>query len=143
MKTAMLVFIQTVQTQHVGHAFSLSDGSARSEDGDHGTPNFDVGRAPKRFHSQLWEIGAQADLAFPVRYDWALVGLLRLGREVGLSNPSNAKAKSVSAFELLKIILHHRGFGGKMPLFIGRLGDGEEDVMLHAHSPFAPYRHGS
>ena len=22
-----------------------------------------------------------------------------------------------------------------MPLFIGRLGDGEEDVMLHAHSP--------
>ena len=78
MKTTMLVFIQTVQTQHVGHAFSLSDGSARSEDGDHGTANFDVARTPKRFQGQLWEIGAQADLAFPVRYDWVLVGLLRL-----------------------------------------------------------------
>ena len=139
----MFVFVKAVQAQDIRHAFGLCDGATRSENRNDGTADLDVAGSPKGLQGKLWQVGAKADLALPVRHDRALVGFLGLGGKMGLSNPANAKAQAVSTRQLLEIISQHRGFGWNMPVFVGRLGDGEEDIMLHAHSPFAPHRHGS
>ena len=139
----MFVFIQAVEAQQVRHAFSLSDGSPRCQNRDDSTPDFDVGGSAEGFQSELWEIGAKPNFTFPVRHDRPLVRFLRFRGEVRLSDPADAEAETVRTLELLEIIPQHGGFARDVPVIVRRLRDGEEDVMLHAHSPFAPYRHGS
>ena len=78
MQASVLVLIEAVQAQQVGHAFGLSNGTARGEDGDDGASDFDVLCSPKRFKCQLWEIRAQADFSFPVGDHRLGVGFLRL-----------------------------------------------------------------
>ena len=52
---------------------------------------------------------------------WTSPSRLRGGLEQSIQRQARR-----SRIRLLKIILHHRGFGGKMSLFIGRLGDGKK-----------------
>ena len=76
MKAPMFVLIKTVKAQEVRHAFGLSDGSSRGENGNDGTPNLNVLRASEGFECKLGEIRAEADLPFPVRYHRLCVGFL-------------------------------------------------------------------
>ena len=59
----MLVRIKTVKAQKVRHAFGLSDGSSRGENGNDGTSDLDVLRASEGFECKLGEIRTEADLA--------------------------------------------------------------------------------
>ena len=55
----------------------------------------------------------------------------------------DAETKSVSKLKLLEVIPKHGGFVGDVTVLVRCLGDGEEDVMLHAQSPLLPQRLGS
>lgn len=72
----MLVRIKTVKAQEVRHAFGLSDGSSRGENGNDGTSDLDVLRASEGFECKLGEIRAKADLPFPVRDHRLCIGFL-------------------------------------------------------------------
>ena len=76
MKASMLVLIKTVKAEQVRHAFGLSDGASRGENGNDGTPDLDVLRPAEGFECKLGEIRAEADLPFPVRDHRLRVGFL-------------------------------------------------------------------
>jgi hypothetical protein len=54
---------------------------------------------------------------------------------MGLSNPANAKPELIRTGQLLEVISQHGRFVGQVPIGVGCLRDGEEDVMLHGHAP--------
>ena len=117
--------------QGVGDALSLGDRSAGGEDGQHGAAKVNARRGAEGFQSQLGEIGAQANLARPMRHHGAAVALLNFGGQVRLSHPRHAKPKFVGQAKLVEVMLEHHGLAGHRSRVVRRVRDGEEDVVVH------------
>ena len=118
--------------QGVGDALSLSDRSAGGEDGQHGAAKVNARRGAEGFQSQLGEIGAQANLARPMRHHGAAVALLDFGGQVRLSDPRHAETEVVRQAELIEVVLEHLGFTRHRSGMVRRMRDGEEDVVVHS-----------
>ena len=86
----MFVFVESVETEHVGDAFGLGDRPSRGENRDDGAADFNAFCSSKRLEGKLRKIGAQPHLALPVGHHGLSVRFLRLRGEVGLRNPARS-----------------------------------------------------
>ena len=120
------------QMKHVGDTFGLSDGATGRQNGHDGGPDVDALGATKRLHGQLREVGAQAHFALPVWHNRERVGFLGLRGQVRLRDPADTKPEAIGALELLEEISVHVLLAGNVTVVVGSLGDGEEDVVVHA-----------